>query len=436
MCRHPDSASSQSPVLIREALLCPPGLKVLPRDILLHDGKIAAVADANSLEAPSNAEILPARGKYLFPSFIDAHAHLREPGQEYKEDIASGLKAAAHGGFGTVFAMGNTIPCNDAASVTRFMLERAQVAWPHGPRLCPVGALTLGLAGTALSPMGELAQAGCIAFSNDGKPVADTEIFRRGIEYAAQWDRIVIDHCEDPFLAKNSHMNEGRMSSRLGVKGQPTVAEALHVARDILLAEYLDLPVHLAHISCRQSVELLLFAKARGIKVSAETCPHYLFLDETALDGYRANAKVNPPLRSAEDAAAVRKALADGLFDMLVTDHAPHAGHEKEDTLDAVPGGLIGLETALPLTFALVRLGELDLPAFLHLWHYGPARIFRLPAVTFTPGDAADVFLFDPDQEWRVSRETLHSKSLNTPFLGWTMQGKVLAHWMGGYRIV
>jgi dihydroorotase len=316
------------------------------------------------------------------------------------------------------------------------MLEQAKTTWPHGPRLYPVGALTLGLEGTALSPMGELAQAGCIAFSNDGRPVTDTEIFRRGMEYAAQWNRIVIDHCEDPFLAKGSHMNEGGMSSRLGLKGQPTVAEALHVARDILLAEFLDLPVHLAHISCRQSVELLLFAKARGIKVTAETCPQYLFLDETALEGYRTAAKVNPPLRSAEDAAAVRKALADGLFDMLATDHAPHAAHEKEDTLDTAPNGLIGLETAVPLTFDLVRRRELTLPAFIHLWHHGPAKVFHLPTITFTPGDAADLFLFDPDQEWRANRETLHSKSLNTPFLNCLMKGKIVAHWMGGHRIV
>jgi dihydroorotase len=425
-----------APLLIREALLCPPEREPLPCDVLIQEGKIAAVSPANSLDIPSDTKVMPAGGKHLFPSFIDAHAHLREPGHEYKEDIASGLKAAAHGGFGTVFAMGNTSPCNDASSVTRFMLERARQAWPHGPRLCPVGALTLGLEGAALSPMGELARAGCIAFSNDGRPVADTEIFRRGIEYAAQWGRIVIDHCEDPFLAKGSMMNEGQMSGRLGVKGQPSVAEALHVARDILLAEYLDLPVHVAHISCRQSVELLLFAKARGIRVTAETCPHYLFLDETALDGYRTAAKVNPPLRSAGDAAAVRKALADGLFDMLVTDHAPHAEHEKEDTLDAAPNGFIGLETAVPLTFSLVRRGELTLPDFIRLWHHGPARIFQLPAITFTPGDPADLFLFDPDQEWLVSRETLHSKSLNTPFLGRSLQGKVVAHWMGGRRIV
>ncbi|MDR2076616.1 MAG: dihydroorotase [Desulfovibrio sp.] len=432
MYRHPEQAPSS--LLIREALLCPPGQEVRSCDTLLQDGKIAAVA--SSLDAPSGTEILQAKGKYLFPSFIDAHAHLREPGQEYKEDIASGLNAAVHGGFGTVFAMGNTNPCNDASAVTRFMLERTRTAWPHGPRLYPVGALTLGLEGTALSPMGELAQAGCIAFSNDGRPVADTEIFRRGMEYAAQWNRIVIDHCEDPFLAKDSHMNEGRMSSRLGVKGQPTVAEALHVARDILLAEYLDLPVHLAHISCRQSVELLRFARERGVKVTAETCPHYLLLEETALDGYATAAKVNPPLRSAEDTAAVRKALTEGIFDILVTDHAPHAAHEKENTLDAAPNGIIGLETAVPLTFALVRRGELTLPAFTRLWHYGPAAIFHLPAITFTPGDAADLFLFDPDREWRVSRETLHSKSLNTPFLGQILRGQVVAHWIGGYRLV
>ncbi|MDR2161724.1 MAG: dihydroorotase [Desulfovibrio sp.] len=424
------------PLIIREALLCPPGGEIKPCDIFLREGIIAAVGPARSIDVPSEIQTLSATGLYLFPSFIDAHVHLREPGHEYKEDIASGLGAAAHGGFGTVLAMANTKPCNDAASVTRFMRERAELSWPHGPRLLPVGALTVGLAGTTLSPMGELARAGCVAFSNDGVPVANTEIFRRGMEYAAQWGKIVIDHCEDPFLTMDAHMNEGNMSGRLGVKGHPSVAEALHVARDILLAEYLDLPVHLAHISCRQSVELLWFARRKGIKVTAETCPHYLFLDETALDGYNANAKINPPLRSAEDVTALRKALANGLFDMLATDHAPHAAHEKEDTLDAAPSGVIGLETAVPLTFALVRDKEISLSAFLELWHYGPARVFHLPCVNFSPGDSADIFLFDPDQEWTVSRETLRSKSLNTPFLNSVMRGRVVAHWLGGHRVV
>ena len=210
------------------------------------------------------------------------YVHLREPGFEYKEDIASGLSAAAHGGFGAVMCMANTKPVNDAASVTRYMLERAKAAHPHGPRLYPVGALTLGLDGKELAPMGELAEAGCAAFSNDGRPVMNSELFRRAIEYAAQWGKVVIDHCEDAHLAAGTHMNEGVVSGRIGVAGQSTVAEAMQVARDILLAEYLNLPVHLAHISCRQSADLIRFAKERGVPVTAETCPHYLHLDDSA----------------------------------------------------------------------------------------------------------------------------------------------------------
>ena len=425
-----------SPVFCVTGAIMPGFGADVPHDVLVRHGAVAACAPSGSVDIPADAEKIDAAGKRLFPSFIDGHVHLREPGQEYKEDIASGLAAAAHGGFGAVMAMANTKPVNDDASVTRFMLEQAAKHWPHGPRVLPVGALTIGLEGTELAPMGELAEAGCVAFSNDGRPVTNTEIFRRGMEYAAQWGRVVIDHCEDEFLAKGTHMNEGDVSSRIGVKGQPTVAEALHVARDILLAEYLNLPVHLAHISCRQSIELILFAKERGIKVTAETCPHYLILDESRLSGYDTAAKVNPPLRSPADVEAVRKAVREGVIDMFVTDHAPHAPHEKEEPLDSAPNGLIGLETALPLTYEFVRQGLITESDFVRLWHGRPAEIFSIAVNRFAPGDPADFFLFDPDAEWTVSRETLHSKSVNTPFFGQTMRGKVTAHWLGGCRVV
>ena len=407
-----------------------------PYEALAVNGRIAACGPRGALDVPSGVEVVDAGGLRLFPSFIDAHVHLREPGHEYKEDIASGLTAAAHGGFGAVFAMANTKPVNDTASVTRYMLEKAALHHPKGPRLLPVGALTIGLEGKELSPMAELAAAGCVAFSNDGRPVTNTEIFRRGMEYAAQWGRIVIDHCEDEFLAKDTHMNEGNVSGRIGVKGQPPVAEALHVARDILLSEYLDIPVHLAHISARQSVDLIRHAKERGIRVSAETCPHYLLLDESHLEKYDTAAKVNPPLRSPEDVEALRKAVREGVIDIFVTDHAPHAAHEKEHPLDEAPNGLIGLETALPLTYELIRQGLITERDFVRMWHSGPARIFSIAVNTFAPGDPADFFLFDPALAWTPSRETLHSKSLNTPFLGRPMQGKVIAHWLGGCKIV
>ena len=414
-----------------------PSLKTQePQDVFARNGRIEASQPAGTFDAPADTVRVDAEGKRLFPSFIDAHVHLREPGYEYKEDVASGLAAAAHGGFGAVMAMANTRPVNDAASVTRYMLEKAALHWPHGPRLLPVGALTIGLAGTELAPMGELSEAGCVAFSNDGRPVTNTEIFRRGIEYAAQWGKVVIDHCEDEFLAKGTHMNEGEVSGRIGIKGQSTVAEAVHVARDILLAEYLNLPVHLAHISCRQSVDLIVWAKSRGVKITAETCPHYLILDETRLEQYDTAAKVCPPLRTREDVTALRKAVSEGVFDMFVTDHAPHAAHEKEHPLDEAPNGFIGLETAVPLTYGLVRQGVLAEHDLVRMWHTGPASVFGLAVNSFAKGDSADFFLFDPDMEWQVNRENLHSKSLNTPFLGQTVRGKVMAHWLGGHAIV
>jgi dihydroorotase len=405
-----------------------------PRDVLIRDGRLAACAPG--IDPPQGTPVEDAGGQILFPSFIDAHVHLREPGYEYKEDIASGLTAAARGGFGAVLAMANTRPVNDTASISRYMLEKAALHHPHGPRLHPVGAATVGLEGKELAPMGELAEAGCVAFSNDGRPVTNTELFRRAVESAAQWGKVVIDHCEDEFLAAGSHMNEGDESGRLGVKGQPTVGEALHVARDILLAEYLNLPIHLAHISCRQSVELIVWAKARGVPVTAETCPHYLFLDEGSLSEYNPAAKVCPPLRTKEDVAALRNAAAEGVFDIFATDHAPHAAHEKEHPLDQAPNGLIGLETAVPLTFALVREGLITEKTFVSMWHDRPAAIFGLAANTFSPGDPADFFLFDPETPWVVSCETISSKSVNTPFYGQTMRGRATAHWMGGFRIV
>ncbi len=406
-----------------------------PHDVLVADGRIAGLKPSGSLDLPADVERIDAKGLHIFPSFIDAHVHLREPGFEYKEDIASGLRAAAFGGFGAVMCMANTDPVNDSASITRFMLERAKAAHPHGPRLHPVGALTLGLEGKALAPMGELAEAGCAAFSNDGKPVMNSEIFRRAVEYAAQWGKLVIDHCEDAHLAAGTHMNEGAVSGRIGVAGQSTVAEAMQVARDILLAEYLNLPIHLAHISCRQSVDLIRFAKAKGVPITAETCPHYLHLDDSALEKYDTAAKVCPPLRAPEDVIALRRAVAEGVFDIFVTDHAPHAAHEKEEPLDEAPNGMIGLETAVPLTWELVRSGELSASAFTAMWSAAPARIFGLPEFTLKEGASADFFLFDSQVKWTPSRQTLHSKSLNTPFLGKPLRGKVTRHWLGGIGV-
>ena len=409
-----------------------------PHDLLVRDGRVAAFGPAGSMEAavPSDAETVDAAGQVLFPSFIDAHVHLREPGFEWKEDVASGLSAAAHGGVGRVLCMANTDPINDDAGVTRLILDAGARSHPHGPYAHPVAAATVGLKGQELAPLGELAAAGCVAVSNDGVPLADTEIVRRVMEYAADLGLILIDHCEDPALARKAHMSEGRLSGLMGVKGQPDAAEAIQAARDILLADYLGLPVHIAHVSCRRTLDVIAWGKARGVRVTAETCPHYLLLDESALEGYNTNAKVNPPLRTPDDVEAMRTAVKSGLIDILVTDHAPHAAHEKEHPLDQVPNGITGLDTAVTLMWALIAGGILDEADLMRLYAWRPADIFGLPVNRFQPGDPADFCLFDPGREWVVEPHTLYSKSANTPWLGKTLRGRVSAHWIGGVQIV
>ena len=409
-------------------------------DVFVAKGKIVEVKpSAESLDA-GDAKVEEAYGLTLLPSLTDVHVHLREPGFEYKEDVESGLRAAAWGGFSNIMCMANTKPVNDNGSVTELMLDKARKYWPKGPRLFPIGALTKGLQGQELAPMAELAEAGCAAFSNDGVPVESTKIFRLAVEYASDWDRVVIDHCEDPYLGVGVGVNEGEVSSRLGLPGQPDVAEAMQVARDILLAEYLDLPIHLAHVSCRKSADLIRFAKARGVKITAETTPHYLTMTENILEAeateYDALAKVNPPLRPEDDRLAMIEALNDGTIDCLATDHAPHAGHEKETEFDVAPCGITGLDTALSVTWGLVRDGVLTRETFLRAWTTAPCKVFNLPVNTFAPGDPADFFLFDEDEEWTVSPSTLHSKGKNTPLLGSVLKGRVKTHFIAGKKIV
>ncbi len=404
-------------------------------DVYVENGRIRTMVPTGK-PIPPDAEIFDATGLLLFPSFIDAHVHLREPGFEYKEDVASGLNAAAHGGFGAVMCMANTRPVNDNAAVTRFIKEQAQKAFPHGPHVYPIGAATVGLLGKELAPLAELKEAGCVAISNDGHSMENSELMRRLMEYASDLDLIIIDHCEDASLAKGTHMNDGVTSGRIGVKGQPDVGEAMQVARDVLLAEYLNLPVHIAHVSCKSAVDLIAWAKARGVQVTAETCPHYLFLDDTALEGYGTNAKVNPPLRTPKDRDALRQAIKDGTIDMLVTDHAPHAPHEKDCPLDEAPCGFTGLDVAVSLTWRLVQEGIITAAEMQKLWCHKPGAIFKLPVNAFAPDDRADFFLFDPKITWTVDAKSLHSKSHNTPFLHQELQGKVVAHWLSGQRII
>ncbi|BDQ34724.1 dihydroorotase [Pseudodesulfovibrio portus] len=409
-------------------------------DIFVSRGRIESVKKSvKSLDA-GDARVEEAFGLTAMASMTDVHVHLREPGYEYKEDVESGLRAAAWGGFSNIMCMANTKPVNDTASVTELMLEKARLHWPKGPRLFPIGALTKGLSGKELAPMAELAKAGCAAFSNDGVPVKSSKIFLRAVEYASDWDRVVIDHCEDPYLGVATGINEGEVSSRLGLPAQPDVAEAMQVSRDILLAEYLDIPIHLAHISCRKSVDLIRFAKERGVKITAETTPHYLTMTEDYLEAeeteYDTNAKVNPPLRPEADRLAVIEALNDGTLDCLATDHAPHAAHEKEVEFDVAPCGITGLDTALSVTWQLVRDGVLTQETFTRAWTTAPCSIFNLPVNRFEPGDPADFFLFDEGEEWTVSPQTLYSRGKNTPLLGTVLKGRVKTHFIAGKKIV
>lgn len=407
-----------------------------PRDLLVAKGKVLELTAYDESRQFEQARIVDAHGLMLLPSLIDVHVHLREPGFEYKEDIASGLKAAAHGGFGTVLPMANTRPVNDEHGITAYMLDQARAAWPKGPRLHPVGALTKGLKGEELAPMADLAAAGCKAFSNDGVPVLSTELFRRAVEYAAGLGVPVIDHCEDPFLAPGSGVNEGARSGLMGLKGQPTVAESMQVARDVLMARYLQLPIHLAHISCRESVELIAWGKEHGAPVTAETCPHYLHFTEEQLEGYNTAAKVNPPLRRDDDREALLQALSTGVIDMLATDHAPHAAHEKEVAYAEAPCGISGLDTALSLTWNLVQAGKMTLDSLVQRWCYAPSAVFKVPCNRFQPQDPADFLLFDPDAVWEVTPGAMYSKGKNTPCLGMQLEGKVKAHFLSGKNVL
>lgn len=327
-------------------------------DLLVVDGKVQSLSA--SINAPADAEIVDAAGKILFPSFIDVHTHLREPGYEWKETVATASVPPRTAGSEPSSAWRTPIRVNDDAAVTEQILESARRSWPNGPHVHPIGAATVGLKGEELTRMSELKDAGCVAISNDGRPVGNTEIFRRMLEYAADLDLIVIDHCEDPYLAAKSHMNEGVTSGILGVKGQPDVAETIQASRSILLADYLGVPVHIAHVSAKRTVDIIAWGKSRGVKVTAETTPHYLTLDDTAVNGYNTLAKVNPPLRTPADVAAMREAVKTGVIDMLATDHAPHAAHEKETPFDEAPNGFTGMDLALTITYGLVREGVAD----------------------------------------------------------------------------
>lgn len=401
-------------------------------DVLLEEGRIAWIGKLTpDSRLPTPDRILDAKGLIVCPGFVDLHVHLREPGQEYKETIATGTLAAARGGFTSICSMPNTDPVNDNRSVTEFILDQAK---RYGSvNVFPIGAITKGLQGEELAELGELSEAGCVAISDDGRPVMNSELMRRALEYASMFGLPVIDHCEDLNLSGKGVIHEGRVSLETGLKGIPWAAEAVMVARDLLLAELTGWRVHIAHVSCAESVRLIREAKARGIPVTCEVTPHHFTLTEEAANTFDPNAKMNPPLREASDVAAILEGLRDGTIDAIATDHAPHALYEKEREFDLAPFGIVGLETALGLIITtLVEAGVLTLKEAIAKLTVNPARIVNLTKGTLSVGADADLTLFDPKKEWIVDVDQFASKGRNSPFHGWKLKGQVVATIVGG----
>ncbi|WP_319587551.1 dihydroorotase [uncultured Desulfobulbus sp.] len=393
-------------------------------DLLVIDGRIAEPGQP----IPADTQEIDAQGCWVVPGLIDMHVHLREPGDEYKEDILSGARAAASGGFTGVACMPNTKPVNDCAAVTALILDRAAEA---AVRVYPVGAISQGSEGHQLAEFGEMQAAGVVAVTDDGRPVRDSQLMRRALEYASDFGLTVISHSEEAALSTGV-MNEGPVSTRLGLKGIPTAAESVMVYREIALAEFTGTKVHIAHVSTAMAIDLIRAAKARGVRVTAETAPHYFTLTDEAVLGYDTNTKMNPPLRSEADREAIKAALADGTLDAIATDHAPHSILEKELEFDAAANGIIGLETALPLALALVRDKVFDAQRLVALMAVNPAGILGIPGGTLSPGGAADITLIDPEREFLYSTDQVVSKSRNTPFLGWPLQGRAVLTMVGG----
>ncbi len=402
-------------------------------DLLLQEG---VVADVGARLSQEGADFFDASGLYVFPGFIDLHAHLREPGREYAETIASGLAAAAAGGFTAVCAMPNTDPVNDNRAITEFLLAKGRAA--GGARLYPIGAISKGERGEELAEFGEMREAGMVAVSDDGKWVFDGALLRQAFEHAGLFALPVAQHAEDPTLSRGAPMHEGAVSTRLGLPGQPGIAESAAVARDLLVAELAGGRLHLAHLSTARSLELVRGAKSRGLAVTCEVTPHHLALtdEEVARSGFSTCFKMNPPLREAEDREALLAGLADGTVDAIATDHAPHHEDEKAVEFEAAPYGVVGLETAASVVHdRFVASGKLSLRRYVELFSAGPAKAFGLPGGRLSPGSPADVTLFDPRKRWRVDPSRFLSLGRSTPFAGWELTGAPAATIVGG-RIV
>lgn len=404
------------------------------RDVLIEDGKIAAVSEA--LEAPAGAEVVDAHDKYLVPGLVDMHVHFRDPGFEYKETIETGSAAAVHGGFTDVATMPNTDPVTDTGAEVRYQIDRA-----HAAGLChvrPIGAMTRGEKGESLAEIGDMVIEGASAFSDDGHGVQSAGMMRTCMEYIAQFDRVALAHCEIESLSGHGVINEGRASTRLGMFGWPALAEELEIYRDIELVRLTNCPLHICHISTRKGLDLVRAAKADGLPVTCEVTPHHLFLCEDDItDTYDTNLKINPPLRTADDAAALREGVLDGSIDCIVTDHAPHAPHEKDCEWEISFFGIVGLETSLPLILQnLVDTGKMSWARLVEVMAVNPRRLLRLDPVSIAEGSAADLTLIDPKKSVEITPEYLKSRSKNSAWLGQTLTGVATDVWAGGRRVL
>jgi len=418
--------------LITNGRLIDPSQKLdAQKDLVLENGLVKEICETGSASKQKFERVIDAANSVVSPGFIDLHTHLREPGYEYKETIHSGTGSAVAGGFTSVCCMANTDPVNDNASVTDYILRKAKETGYC--RVYPIGAITKGLKGEELAPVAELKKAGCVAISDDGLTVQNARLMRLALDYAKSFGLPITTHSIEANLAKNGVMNESFMSTKLGLPGSPAAAEDIIVARDIMLAELTGAHLHVGHLSTKGAVHLVEEAKKRGLKVTCEVTPHHFTLSDEAIGDYDTNCKVCPPLRSADDLAAIKAALKrGGVFDAIATDHAPHGIIDKEVEFDKAAWGMVGFETALPLALGLVSEGILSLPAMIALFTSQPAAIFALPGGSLKVGQAADVTVFNPALDWIVSRETLNSKSKNSPWLGKTLRGKVMYTLVGG----
>ena len=402
-------------------------------DLLVDNGVIAEIGKNSDLDG-IEMQIIDAEGMIVAPGLVDMHVHLREPGQEYKETIETGTRAAVYGGVTSVACMPNTSPVCDNETVVRYIKEKAKES--GYANVFPVGAVSKGLEGKYLAEIGEMAFEGAVAITDDGHPVENSALMRRAIQYSDMFDVVVISHCEDMSLGEGD-MNEGFVATEMGLRGIPAAAEEVMAARDILLAESLGGRVHIAHISSKRTVQLIREAKKRGVRVTCETCPHYFSLTDEACRGYNTNAKMNPPLREAEDVEAIKEGLKDGTIDCIVTDHAPHHPDEKNCEFGMAKNGIVGLETSLGLGIKnLVNEGVLTMSQLIEKMSLNPSRILGISKGTLSVGSGADVVIFDPKKPWKVDIDKLHSKSKNSPFDGFELYGKPEYVIVGGEIVI